>query len=143
MREHAGDSPSLDDLVAHHGHLGGFDVLGYKGGQLILQRLNARRHFGLHLVVWCPPQPPHSCLLDGLQMATGCTMGKRNIALRPAVGIRVRAINLDTGCRLVLRPRPEAVEKILDVTATQGASAAGQWAWEQAPEDLWELTGAS
>ena len=130
---------SLEELVAHHGHLGGFDVLGFKGGQLLIGRLQARRHFGLHIVVWCPPQPPHSCLLDGLQMATGCSMGKRNLVLRPAADIRVRATNTDTGQTLVARPQPAALARILELTAAEGADAAGRWAWAQEAADLWEI----
>jgi formylmethanofuran dehydrogenase subunit E len=131
----------LEDLVSWHGHLGGFLVMGYKAGQMLLGRLGARTHFGMDIVVWCPPQPPASCLLDGLQLSTGCTMGKRNINLRPSGEIRVRAVNLESRRTVVLRPREEALQIVERITQEEGAEAAGQWAWERAAEELWEENG--
>jgi formylmethanofuran dehydrogenase subunit E len=135
---HSHDNATLETLTEHHGHLGGFDVLGFKAGQWIMHTLGARPYFGLAIVVWCPPQPPPSCLLDGLQLATGCSVAKGNLSLRPAAFIKVRAISLDSGARLVLQPRCEALAWVQELTRQQGADAAGRWAWERAPEELWE-----
>lgn len=135
------DDARLDRLVEHHGHLGGFDVLGYKAGELLLERLEARKHFGLNIVVWCPPQPPHSCLLDGLQLSTGCTMGKRNLSLRPSEQIRVRAANMDTGQAIEIVPRRQALEQILRLTREAGPDEAGLWAWARSAEELWTSAG--
>ncbi len=142
MRTHPharGRQHSLEDLIAFHGHLGGFAVLGYQAGRLLLEALAAESHFGLALVAWCPAQPPWSCLVDGLQLSTGCTPGKGNLHLRPSTDLRLRAVNLHTGRRAELTPCPEALDHLLRLTREEGPEAAGRWAWDQAPSDLWRV----
>ncbi|HEY3420820.1 MAG TPA: formylmethanofuran dehydrogenase subunit E family protein [Methanomassiliicoccales archaeon] len=70
-----------DELVSlkrFHGHLGPYVVVGYRMGMI------ARPRFGhkLQAVVFTGRHPPMSCLIDGIQLSTGCTMGKNNIAVR-------------------------------------------------------------
>ena len=65
--------------VEFHGHGGPFMVIGLRMGLLALEELNARGWFGLSCVAELKWAPPDSCVLDGIQVSTGCTMGKRNI----------------------------------------------------------------
>jgi len=98
----------LEAAKAFHGHLGPNLVIGIKMGNHAMARLAARPHFGLRVEVECPPCPPVSCVMDGLQLATGCTMGKANLALRPAdLGIVTRFTNTDTGESLTLKVDPD------------------------------------
>ena len=127
----------LERVVRHHGHLGGFAVLGYKAGQFLLDRLAAQRYFGMNVVLFCPPQPPHSCMLDGLQLATGCSVGKANLALRASEQVVVRAENLKSGERVWIRPAEGVVERILAITRERCADEAGRWAWQKRPQELW------
>jgi formylmethanofuran dehydrogenase subunit E len=64
-----------------HGHLGAWLDCGLRLGLLGRERLEAPKYFGLETEVHCVGRPPVSCLLDGLQLSTGCTLGKQNIKL--------------------------------------------------------------
>lgn len=39
--------------------------------------------------MFCPAGTPYTCFVDGIQFASGCTMGKGNISHRRAKGCRV------------------------------------------------------
>ncbi len=65
--------------VRFHGHLGPFLVLGLRMGLLALRELDCRGHFDLEAQVEMGTTPPLSCMIDGIQVATGCTLGKGNI----------------------------------------------------------------
>jgi formylmethanofuran dehydrogenase subunit E len=93
----------LEIAKAFHGHFGPFLALGLKLGEFALSSLKARKHFGIKVTVHCPPQPPPSCMVDGLQITTGATYGKGNIKLVPSEEIIVQFVNADTGGRLTLR----------------------------------------
>jgi len=73
------DESLLRRGVEFHGHGGPFMVIGLRMGLLALEELNARGWFGLSCVAELEWAPPDSCVLDGIQVSTGCTMGKRNI----------------------------------------------------------------
>jgi len=42
--------------------------------------------FRVYVAIETEPHPPFSCIVDGIQVATGCTLGKRNIELRNRKG---------------------------------------------------------
>lgn len=94
---------TTQDLAAFHGHLGPFIVLGYRMGRY------ARDHFcddpfSLKAVVHCSGTPPESCVVDGVQLGSGCTLGKRNIEIVTSPEVRCEfACN---GRTLILTPRP-------------------------------------
>ena len=62
-----------------HGHVGPFIVAGLKMGLLALEKLNAEKYSGMKVVVETGTTPPISCIVDGIQVSTGCTLGKGNI----------------------------------------------------------------
>ena len=69
---------SVQDLARFHDHLGPYIVLGYRMGRYALKVLNADP-FGLKAQVFCSGVTPQSCLADGVQIGSGCTLGKGNI----------------------------------------------------------------
>ena len=79
------DEVSLEEMIEQatefHGHLGPFLVLGIRMGLLALRELSSSGYEGLEALVKTGNTPSLSCLLDGIQVSTGCTMGKGNIAL--------------------------------------------------------------
>ena len=70
----------LIELARFHGHLGPFIVLGYRMGRYALAHLD-ENPFALYAKVYCSGITPQSCLSDGVQLGSGCTLGKRNIEL--------------------------------------------------------------
>jgi formylmethanofuran dehydrogenase subunit E len=71
----------LKEAIRFHGHLGPFLVLGLKAG-LFANKVLGKDYFKTRAIVATEPKPPYSCFVDGVQVATGCTMGKRNIKIK-------------------------------------------------------------
>ena len=71
---------SIEDLAAFHGHLGPYIVLGYRIGRYAKQQF-CSDPFQMKATVFCEGVPPQSCLADGVQIGSGCTLGKRNIEI--------------------------------------------------------------
>lgn len=73
--------PSLpDEMLAvkkFHGHLGPYVVLGYRMGLMARQRYPER----IYAIVHSGTKRPLSCLADGVQMSSCCTLGKSNITV--------------------------------------------------------------
>ncbi len=68
----------LVPLKRFHGHLGPYVVIGYRMGRLARERFDGK----MTAVVFAGRHPPMSCLIDGVQFTTGCTLGKNNIVVR-------------------------------------------------------------
>jgi formylmethanofuran dehydrogenase subunit E len=68
----------LIPLKRFHGHLGPYVVIGYRMGKLARERFAGK----MTAVVFTGRHPPMSCLIDGVQFTTGCTLGKNNILVR-------------------------------------------------------------
>ncbi len=92
----------LDEAVRFHGHLGAFLVLGLKAG-LYANEVLGKDYFETRAVVETELVPPGSCFVDGVQLATGCTMGKGNIELRKGDSLSVTFMRKDKGIKLWLR----------------------------------------
>jgi len=71
---------TLNEGVRFHGHLGPYLILGIRAGECALKRLRCKKYFGINVKVWGAHKKPKSCLVDGLQLSTGATLGKGNIA---------------------------------------------------------------
>lgn len=72
----------LDALRRFHGHLGVYVTLGLRMGAIGRRVLG--HYKGLRASVRSQPEPPMLCVVDGVQFASGCTMGKGNITVAPA-----------------------------------------------------------
>lgn len=71
---------SLEELAKFHGHLGPNIVLGYLMGKYACENLTDDP-FSLKATVYCPKKTPESCIVDGVQLGSGCTLGKGNIEI--------------------------------------------------------------
>ena len=76
-----GSDPSwLKSAAQFHGHLGPMMVFGARVGMAALRAVDAKGYFDVEVKCEGPmAKPPASCFLDGLQVSTGATMGKRNL----------------------------------------------------------------
>jgi pyrimidine-specific ribonucleoside hydrolase len=74
-----------------HGHLGVFSIVGAKMG------IRAREYFGvgadmLKVIAFAGTKPPYSCLIDGIQVSTGATLGMGTIELANDSIVRPSAV---------------------------------------------------
>jgi len=76
------ESMLLQAAGRFHGHVGPFLAIGLRMGLLANETLG-RDPMETTALAAVEPRPPKSCLVDGVQFTTGCTMGKGNIELAP------------------------------------------------------------
>lgn len=128
----------LAALKTFHGHLGPYVVAGVRMGRYALKRLQSTPHFGVEADVWCPDGPPSSCLLDGIQFATGCTLGKGNI--RHHVDDEIKALfrNRHTNVVIMLAFRPEALSTGMAELKAHDDDAGAQYVYDLPDQDLLE-----
>ena len=84
---------SLRQAERFHGHLGPWLVLGLIAGEYGLKKIKAKKYFGLKVTVSGLNIKPRSCLIDGLQLSTGCTLGKGNISVKGIRKIKIEFKN--------------------------------------------------
>ena len=131
----------IDDvqlLKAFHGHLGPWVFAGMRMGRYAIARLNANPHFGIQAHAWCPAATPVSCLLDGIQSSTGCTLGKQNIHHHIANRVRASFTNCDTGQSIALRLRPEAMDRAIEEMHAKNDEAGAALIQAMTDEELLE-----
>jgi len=130
----------LDRAREFHGHLGPYAVLGWMIGRRAVELLGGKRHFGIHTMVRCPDAPPPSCVVDGLQTSTGCTMGKRNIELIPDTDILVTVSCSEPPKQIVFQPVRETIEQASKIMREESDEVAAYWLWEQPEERVFTYT---
>jgi formylmethanofuran dehydrogenase subunit E len=89
-----------------HGHLGPYLVAGIRIGLLALRQLESPGYFGLRAESEAGRTTPLSCLNDGVQIGSGCTVGKGNLHVVGEEKPRVRFI-ADDGRAVTIELRPE------------------------------------
>lgn len=93
-----------------HRHLGAYNVIGAKMGIRAREILNAPMD-SLKVTTFAGHQPPQSCLNDGLQVATGASLGRGNIEVSPQ-GSEATAIFSFKQKAVKLKLKPEVVDEI-------------------------------
>jgi formylmethanofuran dehydrogenase subunit E len=70
----------LEKARDFHGHLGPFLVVGVRAGLRGLRELQTRReNLDAYATARLTYSVPYSCILDGIQVSTGCTIGNRRL----------------------------------------------------------------
>ncbi|TAN59293.1 hypothetical protein EPN16_07695 [bacterium] len=122
--------------IDFHGHLGPYLVLGLLMGKYALNKLKARQHFGLRVKVWGVKDRPRSCLIDGLQLSTGCTYGKGNIVKYNGAVIKANFLNQDTKESIVLLLKDEVIKKLKAASSHSLSEKLARELYRAQPQDL-------
>ena len=104
------DEEPLVLIERFHGHVGPYVVLGYRTGRLAIDRLGVTA-FGLRAEVRAGTRPPMSCYVDGVQLGSGCTLGKGNISTGDEETVEAWFTS-DDGDHLHVRTRPEVLDRL-------------------------------
>lgn len=70
------------EIQRYHGHVGPWNVLGWRIGQAALRE--CKSEWGQHeleVVCYVPPQTPFTCLVDGLSVGTGNSQGRLDLRM--------------------------------------------------------------
>ncbi len=131
------DPDWLAQVVQFHGHLGPAVVAGARRGMIGLRAVEAKGYFDVEVICEGPlAKPPQACFLDGLQVATGATLGKRTLTWTQADRITVQVKNISTGKIAVLRPTPALVALLASFKPTPKTEAGGEKADDEQLEAI-------
>ena len=118
--------------------MGSFLVLGLLMGGYALKKIKAKPHFGLEVKVWGAKDKPKSCLIDGLQLSTGCTYGKGNIVKYNGKAIKVSFLNRDRREELQLSLRERTIERLESASDHQSCEILAGEFYKTKPECLFK-----
>jgi formylmethanofuran dehydrogenase subunit E len=126
----ASDPQWLVEVARFHGHLGPAVVVGARLGMAALRAVGAEGYFDVEVTCEGPfAKPPQSCFLDGIQIATGATLGKRTLHYVEGKQMIVRAKNTQTGKMAEIRPAPALLQLLSTLkppaTAAEAPGGAG------------------
>jgi formylmethanofuran dehydrogenase subunit E len=89
-------------------------ILGLRMGVIAWSMLKAQNHKDLAAIMLVDPEPPVSCAVDGVQVASGCTLGKGTIRVSGSTD-RV-AGEFHAGSRIcTITVKPKVLKELLDV----------------------------
>ena len=78
----------LEKAADFHGHLGPFLVIGVRMGLIGLKNIGKYNNGQLSIDVSLPLRVPFSCIIDGLQVTTHCTVGNQKLSVKDSVSIQ-------------------------------------------------------
>ena len=107
---------TLRQIERFHGHIGPYAIVGYKMGEIANKMLGSDP-FSKKAVAWTGTTPPLSCIIDGLQISSGCTMGKGNILVHQESSPKVQFTNND-GKKIKITLKP-AIKQEIETTVTE------------------------
>ena len=107
-----------------HGHLGPFLVIGVRMGSLAKKILNANAEENnkFRVTARLPLLTPFSCIIDGIQATTQCTVGNQKLRIensKAKIIVYFEQQNLDEGLRIHVNPK---IIKELKKRYSEGAS---------------------
>lgn len=98
-----------------HGHLGPFVVIGVRMGEIAKKILNSCENGNntLQVTVEVPLLTPFSCVLDGIQISTHCTIGNQKLKIKESQkAITAYFQNAKLGKTLKISVNPEITEEL-------------------------------
>jgi formylmethanofuran dehydrogenase subunit E len=116
-----------------HGHLGPYLVVGMRAGHFIAS-VFGDKPFSYRIHATVGTNPPPSCVLDGLQITTPCTVGNSMLRAEPLDVVRVWAEKDSERLELILHP--DVQQKIDTETNRSNEEQKAQEIWEEAAEAL-------
>lgn len=127
----------LKNLERFHGHLGPYLVVGYRMGLIANSILN-NDPFSKKVIVETGVKPPLSCIIDGIQIGSGCTLGKGNISVQ-SKGIPKALFSCDRKhVEIVLKPN---IKKDIDKNVTEdNITSYSKKMYLKSDEDLFDIT---
>jgi formylmethanofuran dehydrogenase subunit E len=104
----------IDNAQKLHGHLGPFLVIGVRMGMIAKKALSVSDNQCTFLKanVKVPLFPPFSCLLDGIQASTSCTVGNQRLTIEDSEEICVNFVRQNAGRTVKVTLKPKVAEEL-------------------------------
>ena len=128
---------ALKNIEQFHGHIGPYVVIGYRMGCIANEKLG-KNPFSKKAHVWTSTKPPMSCIIDGIQMSSGCTIGKGNLTIIMGKLPKVRFSN-NNGKHIEIHLR-ESIKNEIDKTVTeQNIVSYSEKLYQKSDQELFEI----
>lgn len=95
-----------------HGHLGPFLAIGVRMGLIGLERTGITKENLLTVTASLPLRVPFSCILDGLQVSTKCTVGNQKLSIEDSPIIRAKFKRKDNEQEVTVALNKSTFEKL-------------------------------
>jgi formylmethanofuran dehydrogenase subunit E len=132
-------SRMLNRAIDFHGHLGPYLVLGMLMGDLAINKLKCKKHFGVRVIVRGALNRPKSCLIDGIQISAGCTYGKGNIKKINGKKIEVFFENLANNKKLRVFLQEDLITRLNSLSGHRPYESFARQLLKIRPEKLFQL----
>jgi formylmethanofuran dehydrogenase subunit E len=126
----------LEEAKKFHGHLGPYLVIGMRMGHFIAS-VFGNRPFSYRITASVGWKPPPSCVIDGLQITTPCTVGNSMLKIESLSDVKVWADK--DGERLEILLKPPLRRSIDRETTRENEEKAAEDLWRQGAEDLFVI----
>jgi formylmethanofuran dehydrogenase subunit E len=117
VSEEDGLESAISNAGRLHGHVGPFLVIGVRMGRIAEQMfgLDADKNGELRVDVYAPLSTPFSCVIDGIQATTRCTIGNQKLeVISSRREIVARFERKDSSRVLRIRLNTKIAEEIID-----------------------------
>ncbi|MGQ9725628.1 MAG: FmdE family protein [Candidatus Bathycorpusculaceae bacterium] len=108
---------AIKEAEKFHGHLGPFLVLGVRMSETAKKILKtaSEENFDLQVTAKLPLLTPFSCVLDGIQVTTRCTIGNQRLKIEnSSKEIAALFQCIQTGKKLKMSVNPEITEALMN-----------------------------
>jgi formylmethanofuran dehydrogenase subunit E len=106
----------IENAAKLHGHLGPFLVIGVRMGDLAKRHLKVddKSSPRLEVSIKTPLSTPFSCVIDGIQASTSCTVGNRKLKIENSTKEIAACFRLQNSQRTTkLSVNPKIVETLI------------------------------
>jgi formylmethanofuran dehydrogenase subunit E len=129
---------TLEKIERFHGHLGPYAVIGYRMGKIASEKLG-NNPFSKKAEVWTGTKPPLSCIIDGIQISSGCTLGKGNIIIHEN-GIPKARFTTNDGKNIEIALKTEIKNYIDNNVTEENIKSYSEEIYKKSDQELFEQT---
>jgi formylmethanofuran dehydrogenase subunit E len=100
----------IQNAAKLHGHLGPFLVIGVRMGEIAKRHLKVdqKNSRGLQANIKTPLSTPFSCVIDGIQATTSCTVGNQKLKIEKSmkeITARFKLQSSDKTVKILVKPK--------------------------------------
>jgi formylmethanofuran dehydrogenase subunit E len=129
---------TLKKIEQFHGHLGPYAVIGYRMGKIANEKLGSDP-FSKNAFIYTGTKPPLSCVVDGIQISSGCTLGKGNLIVS-SEGIPKVVFKTKNGKQLEISLK-ESIKNDIEANVTEdNIINYSEKLFEKSDQDLFEIS---
>ena len=128
----------LKQIEKFHGHVGPYVLIGYRMGKIANEKLG-KDPFCKNVIVSTGTNPPLSCIVDGIQMSSGCTLGKGNINVISEGIPKALFTSKDNGNKVVVLLKNSIKDEIDTNVTEKNMISFTEKLFEKSDEELFEI----